>query len=241
MPIKGFKMNLKASLESTKSNSPYLDIKEDSTVRVRFLPTNNPSGALFTRSVNHFKMHNPDDPNRTLVLACNEHFKGERCYLCELSAYLRNGDKAERAIAADIRPSSRFYAQVLPCERNEETDELEYTKPKLLGLPKTGVDDINALLMQQHANNEPYFCDEAEGQDVMVTRTGRGFDTRYKGSLTGNKVDLSETFEDWELEYMEDMIPVLGLKFASWDEQKLHAQRTFGDQLDWDELAEHGL
>ena len=74
---KGHKVNVKASVRATASDSIFLDIKEDTTVRVRFLPPSTEDGALFTKVVNHFKLTTDDSPPRGMAVACLHHFKGE--------------------------------------------------------------------------------------------------------------------------------------------------------------------
>src|SRR6056297_2493313 len=94
---KGFKVNVGANVKSTKTDSIYLDLKEDEARRVRFLPPNREDGALFTKVVQHFKLKTDDDPPRGMALACNHHYNDDTCYLCELSKVLkRDGDKAEK-------------------------------------------------------------------------------------------------------------------------------------------------
>lgn len=239
---KGFKVNVKSNVNSTKTDSIYLDLKEDEARRVRFLPPNRVDGALFTKVVQHFKLKTEDDPPRGMALACNHHYKDEECYLCNLSKILkRDGDKAERKLGDEIRPSQRFYAVVLAAEKDEDGN-WTYSGPKLLGLPKTAVEQVNAILLAEDMAGDDFFCDVEKGQDLIITRTGKGFQTKYSAQATGQKNNLSEVFPEWEDKFIEGMDDALGLNFASNETMREAAVRTYGDDLDWDTLtAEYGL
>jgi hypothetical protein len=239
---RGFKVNVKANVDSTRMDSIFVDIKQDSTRRLRFLPPPNEDGTLFTKIVNHFKLKSDDDPPRGMAVGCNDHFNGEDCYLCRLSKTLKkDGDKAEKKIGDDIRASARFYAPVLVAEKNEDGEWVYDQKVKLVGLPKTAVDDISALLVQQDMVGDDFFCDVEKGQDVLITRTGTGFQTKYKISLCGQKMDLNDIMGE-DVKEIEDVVEACNVNLVSNDEQRAAAVRTYGDDLDWDALAEeYGL
>ncbi len=233
----GFRVNIKANVESTRSDSIFVDVKADTTKRVRFLPPTTAEGTLFTKIVNHFRLKTDDDPPRGMAVACNEHFSNEPCYLCNLSRTLKkHGDKAERKIGDEIRASARFYAPVLEAEKDENGEWVYDQKVKLIGLPKTAVEEISALLVQQDMVGDDYFCDVEQGQDLLITRTGTGFNTKYKISMTGIKMDLNEIAP--EIEAMEDVVEACSLNTHTNEAMKEAARRTFGDDLDWTALAD---
>jgi hypothetical protein len=238
---KGFKVNVKSNVNSTKTDTIFLDLKEDEARRVRFLPPAREDGALFTKVVQHFKLKTDDDPPRGMAVACNSHFKDEDCYLCNLSKTLkRDGDKAEKRIGDDIRASVRFYAQVMVAEKMED-GTLEYHGPKLLGLPKTAVEDVNAILLAEDMAGDDFFCDVEKGQDLIITRTGKGFQTKYSAQATGQKNNLDEVYPGWEEKFIEDVEEELGLNFKSNEEMRAAAVRTYADDLDWDALRDYNL
>lgn len=233
----GFRVNVKANVESTRSDSIFIDIKPDTTKRVRFLPPTTADGTLFTKIVNHFRLKTDDDPPRGMAVACNDHFNGEECYLCKLSKTLKkHGDKAERKIGDEIRASARFYAPVLEAEKDENGEWVYGSKVKLIGLPKTAVEEVNAILVQQDMVGDDFFCDVEKGQDVLITRTGTGFSTKYKISLTGIKADFNEIAPD--VEPIADVVEACNLNMHDNESQREAAVRTFGDDLDWDALAD---
>lgn len=234
---KGFRVNVKANVETTRTDSIFVDVKQDSTLRVRFLPPTNEDGTLFTKIVNHFKLKTDDEPPRGMAVGCNSHFDGEPCYLCNLSKTLKkDGDKAEKKIGDEIRASARFYAPVLVAEKNE-SGEWEYQqKVRLVGLPKTAVEEISALLVQQDMVGDDFFCEVEKGQDLLITRTGTGFNTKYKISLTGVKMDLNEIAP--EVTEIEDVVEACNVNRLTNEQMREAAVRTFGDDLDWDALSE---
>ena len=236
---KGFRVNVKANMEVTASDSIYVDIKQDTTRRLRFLPPVDDSGRIFTKIVNHFKLKTDDDPPRGMAPACLRHFKDEECYLCDLSESLKKSkDKNERALGDEIRASARYYAPVVVAEKNAEGVWEYGDRVKLVGLPKTGVDDVNAILLQQDMVGDDYFCDEENGQDLLLTRTGFKYQTKYKPSATGIKMPLEKVMPDWEDKQIKDVAEVSRLKFLTYEEQEEAARRTFGDDVEW---ADHEM
>jgi len=235
---KGHKVNIKASTRTTASDSIFLDIKDGTTVRVRFLPPATPDGALFTKVVNHFQLQTDDSPPRGMAVACTHHFKDEECYMCDLSKALKeHGDKKGKDIGDDIRASANFYAPVLVAEKMDD-GKLEYFGPKLVRLPKTAVESITSILVQQDAAGDAFFCDIEKGQDVTIHRTGVKYQTKYSVMPTGVKANLDKTCPDWEDKYIDDVLGACSLKFMTNAEMEEAAKRTFGDSIDWAAIEE---
>lgn len=242
-----FKPNVKANTEATKMDNLFIDIKKDSTLRTRILPPTNEEGLIFTRAENHYKMKGEN--GRGTALAClkvhGSEETGDNCYLCELARVLiKFGDKAEAKIGKDIQASPRWYTQVLVAEEIGRDDNnkpiLKYTGPKLLGLPKTGADAVNQILNNMDQAGTPFFCDIEEGQDLLITRHSAS--PWYSADRTGIVLSLDDIFPGWESKMMEDVYSELGLKVVTREEQKQAAMRAFGDELDWEALAEeYGL
>ena len=105
-----FKVNVAASKKSTERKTLFLDIKPDTSVRLRILPPVTEDGMIFAKAVNHFKLKNEEGFG--LALAClDEHGDentGTSCYLCNLVKMLRNGDKAGfiASVHASANPTS---------------------------------------------------------------------------------------------------------------------------------------
>jgi len=113
-------------------------------------------------------------------------------------------------------------------------------KVKLLGLPKTGADAVNLIMNNMDTAGTPFFFDMDEGQDLMISRHSAS--PWYSADRSGVVVPLDEVFPGWENKLMEDVYSELGLKIVTNEEQKQAAMRAFGDELDWEALAEeYGL
>ncbi len=231
-----FRVNIAANRKSTERKTLFLDIKPDTSVRVRIMPPTTEAGMLFGKSVNHFKLKSEEGFG--LALGClDEHGNddtGTNCYLCSLVKMLRNGDKAEKKIADDMRASPRWYAQVWVFDK----DEGSYFGPKLLGLSKTTAEAVNDILVAQEDSGDDYFCDVEQGQDLIIKRTGSGLNTRYNVLPTGKKMPLSEVDADWEEKMIQDLYAALEIKLEDPDGQKRAVYRSFEDELDWEAIQE---
>jgi len=235
-----FKVNVKANIESTKRKTVFYDLKPDSTTRMRVIPPVDDSGMIFAQSVNHFKLKNEDGFG--IALAClNVHADDadtNPCFLCRLVEYLRNtGDKSDAKIAKDLAASSRWYMQAFIAEKGED-GELSYLGPKLVGLSKTTAEAVSGLLADQDKVGTPLFCDPEQGQDIVITREGSGFQTKYRLSQTSQIANLDNVIPGWEDKILTDVYESLNLKIVTPDEQVTAVMRTFGDALNWDEIEE---
>jgi hypothetical protein len=231
-----FKVNVAASKKSTERKTLFLDIKPDTSVRLRILPPVTEDGMIFAKAVNHFKLKNEEGFG--LALAClDEHGDentGTSCYLCNLVKMLRNGDKADKKIADDLRASPRWYAQAMVYDKAEGT----YFGPKLVGLSKTTAEAINDILVAQEESGDDYFCDPENGQDIVITRRGSGLNTKYSVMPTGEKMPLSDVASNWEETIIRDVYAALELKLEDPDGQKRAVYRTFEDELDWEKIQD---
>lgn len=235
-----FKVNVKANIESTKRKTVFYDLKPDTTTRLRVIPPVDDSGMIFAQSVNHFKMKNEDGFG--IALAClNHHAENaddEPCFLCKLVDYLYNsGDKSDAKIAKDIKASSRWYLQAFIAEKGDD-GKLSYMGPKLVGLSKTTAEAVSGLLADQDKVGTPLFCDVEQGQDIVITRTGAGLQSRYRLSQTSQLANLDEAIPGWEDKILTDVYDSLNLKIVTPDEQAKIVLATFGDVLDWDAIEE---
>lgn len=240
---KGFKPNVQASIKSTQGKQRYASIISGSTARFRFLPLANSDGSIFTRVSTHFKQTTVDGKETTL--ACLELHgtdeTGESCYLCKLAKLLeKQGDKAEKAIGDDIGGGMSFYAQVLQAEKVE--GEWEYHGPLLLRLPKGPASAINQIMANQEEAGDDYFFDIEAGQDIFISKTGKGKGTRYVVDRSGKKMNLDKIYPEWEEKFMDNIYDEVNLNIVSGDEQKQSMVRAYGEELDWEALAEdHNL
>ena len=113
-----------------------------------------------------------------------------------------------------------------------------YHGPKLLGLPKGASEDVANIIKNMDMTGEPDFTDITEGQDLLIGRTGTGFNTKYRVDRTGLKTSLDDLFPEWEEKFIEDVNDALGLKIVTPEEQKAALMFTYGDVIDWEKYAD---
>lgn len=239
------KPNVAANLDATRSSNLFENVPDNATVRYRFLPTVHPDGVIWYPVKNHFKLkeaaEEAGEQDRGIAIACNDLHGEGNCYLCRLNVTLKkHGDKAEKAIGKGIYANPRYHAQVMVGEMSSD-GKVTYHGPRILGLPKGASEDVSQLIKTMDMMHQPIFTDVEKGQDVIISTTGSGLKKRYKVDRSGEIMNLDEIIPDWGDRFIEDMDDALGLKRATNEEMKAIAQYTFGDQLDWEELAGYGL
>jgi hypothetical protein len=236
------KPNVAANVKSAKVDKLFIDIPKETTMRFRFAPPMDEAGLLFYRAANHFKVKSEEGKNT--ALAClHEHAtpeSGDSCYLCKLSKHLfKYGDKAQKDVAKAISQSLQWYSQVLVAEKDMNTGLWEYTGPKLLRLPMTGVQAVNEIMSNQAKNDEDFFCDPDAGHDLTIKRHGKS--PWYTADRVSNHCSLDDVFPGWESKFLGDIYGELRLNIVTFKEQREAAIRMWGDTLDFNELAEFNL
>jgi hypothetical protein len=240
-----FEVNISANLEAMSSDSKFSDVKEGEIKIWRFAPPVREDGLIFYMAFNHYKLKNPDEPDRTIALADLEYHgtpeTGTEDYLARLAKVLLDSNKeSEKKIGRDIKGNRRYYAQAwegTPVSENK----FKWSKLKLASLPKTGAQEVLKILKNQQKLNQPLATDVEKGQSILVSREGTGFNTKYSAERSGVQENLNEIRPDWEDELYDDVYAVLDLRIYTPEEQKRIAQFTFPD-LDWEKLErEHGL
>jgi hypothetical protein len=238
------KPNVQANLNASKQGSKFVKVDENSTLRVRFLPTTHPEGLLTYTTTSHFKLKEEADDGgvKGMALACLSDHGDEPCYICDLiKALNKTGDKAGAKIAKQLRGSTRYNYQVLVAEKQSD-GTWKYGKPVILGLPKGASEDLAQLLANMELMGQPDFADVNEGQDILISRSGTGLSTKYRIDRTGEKVDLDEVYPNWENDFMEDVWDALNLRVFTRDAMKRAAQFTYSEEVDWEQMAdEFGL
>ncbi len=236
------KPNVAANVKSAKVDKLFIDIPKDTTMRFRFAPPMDESGLIFYRAANHFKVKSEEGKNT--ALAClfehNTEETGDTCYLCKLSKHLfKYGDKGEKEIAKAISQSMQWYAQVLVAEKNDSNGLWEYTGPRLLRLPMTGVQSVNEIMSNQAKNDESFFCDPDKGHDLTIKRYSKS--PWYSADRVSNHCSLDDVFPNWNEKLLSDIYGELRLNVVTYDEQREAAVRMWDDSLDFDALAEFKL
>lgn len=237
-----FGVNVGANKKMTESKSIFFDIKPDTTVRLRILPPTTEGGAIFTKVSNHFKLKNPEGGGMALACLREHGAEGESCYLCQLLEFLkRSKDKTDVKIGKDLYANPRWYVQAYIAEKGED-GKLAYRGPVLVGLSKTTADSLNEILNLQQASDDDFFCDPDKGQDIMISRTGSGMNTKYKVMPTGQKSSLDDIMPGWSDpgsgKLIVDVLAALELKIEDADGQRKAALRSYPDEIDWSVVNE---
>lgn len=237
----GFTPSAKATLSAGKDKSKFFKQDPGTTEIIRFLPpAQQELGALVTQ---HFKLKSPEGDD--IALAClydhGDAETGEACWLCELVEYLRGlKDKSIDKIVKGkdgIHAKSQFIYQVSKGEK--QADKSFKWKPiQLWGLSPTWNEDLGAVLKGQEFLEAASFTDADEGQAIISTRTGSGFDTKYKFQLSNQPCCLDDILPGWQDKWISDYVQYMSLRLANRELQRECAKLTYGDRLDWADIDE---
>ena len=236
---KVFKFNIKKTLDSTASDSVFVDVKPDSSVRMRLLPPTKEDGDLWYMTASHFGLL--DEEGKTRAPACGKvHGDGE-CFFCELADYLEmSSDKGEAQLGKDLSANHNWYAQVLVATKAGEKDGQpvwEYSDPKLIRMTQTTAKKVNGIIQMQYDNGDEFLFDVENGQDITLKRTGAQKATRYEVMAVGKRSNLNVVKPGWE-DQLLDVPARLKAVPPTTDDAIAAAVRTFGDRLDWDAINE---
>lgn len=186
--------------------------------RWRILPswTGESDGAFFRDFGQHFIKG--EDGNVKAVYTCNAVTNGEPCDVCNaVQAYAGEaGSDAEQKIAKEMRANKMMLFNAL--HRDGETPD----KPVILGVSANVATDILSVLedFMDETDGNPLALDE--GTDIVIERTGSGFDTRYRVALAlkSKPVDKSvltqlHNLDDYVLESDEGRLRALAAVSAA--------------------------
>lgn len=236
-----FKVNVKKSVASTGSSGVYADIKPDSNNLLRVLPSVQDEIIFYPVSY-HYNVKR--DNGKTFWPACTHQHGDDRtgrsCYFCKLSRIaeeqlvplpveLRSKFKDDQCA---LRSNRKFYAQVLVGTKDDRGGHT-WSRPLIIGLPKTAADGVNEILSNQDEMGEPLATDPDEGQPVIIKRSSTN---RYTVQRTSSPAKLDDIYPNWLEEMYDDVVAKVKLEIHTPEEQKeLLKLHTFPG-LDWDML-----
>lgn len=251
----GFPTNVEANAQALRGDSKFLSIAPDTSELLRFLPAPRADGMVFYPVTNHYGLVNQD--KKKVALACLAQHgtteTGKRCLLCAVNEYFAsNGEELglDEDTANRLRPTTRFYAQVLRAVRSNNK-VVGWSKPMLVQFSQTAANDIQSIFQNQQQFGTPLATDPDKGQALIVTRTGTSFKTKYKAERSGDVVALDEIRPTWADEFMDDLYKQIGLNivapstqlaylrvtFPGLDIEKIVEEAGFGDLLTAEEAA----
>lgn len=241
---RGFKFNARANAKVTEQDTVFLNIKPNTQVRGRILPPQTSDGVIIFKESKHFKLKNEE--NKNTACTCQLSHKDEPCFVCAVSKLLsKSKDKAEAQIGKDLCASHKYHVPFLLAEPTGEMDTKgkpvwEYQqKVRLLSLNYTTAETIlmPTIMSAIQAGDDP-MMDVDNGQDIVIARTGAGFDTKYTINTVGLKTSLDSIFPEWETKFLEefDIAEAITFNFLTNEEQIAACMRAFPSELDWAEI-----
>lgn len=206
----------------------WLNLKDGRNV-IRILP---PKGdGVFAKEVFvHFGVNKTEENKKgTMVVCPKTHGDNKPCPVCEVVAEMRKlskkkDDKYDK-MARELNKKTRVYYNVIDraddlstFEKKEvdgkekwfNADDEEETPIKVFG---SGIGIYKALLALIVDPEYGDITDEEEGLDIIITKTGTGFNTKYEVKSVRKESPIG--FDDWE-EESHDLNPLA--KAKSYDE-----------------------
>jgi hypothetical protein len=236
----GFPTNVAGQAQLLRGDQKFFSIAADSSELLRFLPAPREDGFIFYPVTNHYGIVNQD--KKKMALAClikhGNADTGKACLLCAINQYFQDNAEAlgfDDEAANRLRPSTRFYAQVLRASI-KDSKVAGWSHPMLIQFSATAAGDIQTIFDSQSKFGQPIATDPDQGQGIIVTRTGNGYKTKYKAERTGEIVSLDVIRPTWGDEFMSDLYKEIGLNVATPAQQLSYLRVTF-PALDLDSIV----
>lgn len=237
----GFPTNVGANTQALKGESKFISIKEDGSELLRFLPAPREDGMIFYPTTNHYGVVNQD--KKKMALGClavhGTEETGKRCLMCAVNAYFAENFESlgfSEDEAKAVRPNTRFYAQVLGA--NVSNGKITgWSKPSLIHFSQTAANTIATIFQNQEKFGQPVATDPDKGQGIIVSRSGKGFQTKYAAERDSMPVSLDEIRPTWVDEFMSDIYKEIGLNVVSPKVQLAYLRVSY-PSLDWDSIVE---
>lgn len=190
---------------------------------VRVIPALSEGGFFFEEARSHYH-------GKTNYLCPNVATEGKlECPCCEANELLyQDGNKDA---ASDFRGSPKFYMNII--NRDAEDDG-----PKIYACPKTVFSAICAVI---HDPDYGDVTDEEDGTDIVITRTGKGLETKYQvmprknATVLGTEEQMDMWFDD-----AADLVEYIDGKLLDYDEMagKTGAAVYLDEDYDGEEKVE---
>lgn len=181
----------------------YFKPKEGKNV-IRILPPWSKEGLWYKEAVLHYGL---EKDGKKRGYSCLKQFDKD-CPICDKREDLLKGDKEEKAMSDDLRPRTKYYANILDYKTGKVM--IWGFTPKTLGI------------LLSIANDEDYgdIADPDKGYDIVIERTGTTrTDTKYsircrpKSSSIPDEIDwekdlknLDEVIEEPDEEEIQDIL-----------------------------------
>ena len=247
MAKKVFKLNVKAQIDNMKSKGFFRKPAEESTMLFRIAPPVVEDPAIvFYRVRQHWGLVDEEGNNIALAdLAVHGTDEtGREDYVDEVAKAflkLKGKNKMLYSIGDDLKGNNIYHAQGWEVFKQEDGTFKYDQELSFLSIPITASKAITAITERQAFMNEPTLDDAEKGQPVLLSRTGKGFDTEYSAERSGQVLPLDEAVPGWMEKLKDDVLDACNLKIYNREQQKMFVRLSYPD-LDWDALEEeYGL
>ena len=239
-----FKVNVKANIENMSGKGKFRKPGVDKTMIFRLAPAVTEDGVIFYRAFNHWKLQDQDGNNIALAdlgIHGNDE-TGRQDYVMEFAkALMGTSSKMLKEIGDKVKGNNIYHAQGFEVTKQEDGTFKYDQELSFLSIPVTPSNMIIDIIKRQQFMNEPDLTDADAGQPVLISRTGKGFDTRYSADRSSQVTPLEEMVPGYRDKLVVDVYDALGLKVYTRDVQKQIVRMSY-PELDWDMLeGEMGL
>lgn len=211
--IKAKQVQYDKTASKTFQKNNFWDPKEGVN-RIRILPPWSEERVWFREIPYHYGIG-----GKTVV--CPKRLLNKPCFVCDkVSEFRKSPDKALNDTANDLRPKTRVYYNIV------DLDDIG----KGVQVYGSGVTVFNDLLYYDLDPDWGNITDVADGYDILLTRTGKGRNSKYKVTAKKNSSPLEN--EGW-LDSLNNLDNLVG-KILSPEEMKALYESS-GDE---DEVVE---
>lgn len=176
----------KEELDSRGEDYNYWRPKEGKN-NIRIMPQKEGKELFWSEGYVHFSV----GPKKNMV-TCLETF-GKPCPICEEVEKLKNsGYKEDKQLAKDMKQTQRIYMNII--DRDSEDDEEQI---QVMTCGTMILSDILDMICDPDWGN---ITDYTTGRDIVITRTGKGMQTKYSVLGKPKQTIASETLSEEEIQ-----------------------------------------
>ena len=215
-----FKTNMDKVLSKAKEleSGLFFQLKAGKN-EMRILPPWNDDGMFYHESVIHYGFM-VEGKNR--AYPCLKFLGEKKCPACDLFARLSQGDKEDQKIARNLRPTAKFFVNVVP--KGSENVKIFALKPKML----------KQILGYMADDDWGDVTDPEEGHNIVIEKEGEGLMTRYEVRVKPKPTGIE--VEDWENK-LHDLVAET-TQTIEYDEMKELLDEKYGEEKEDDDEDE---
>lgn len=244
MSVNRPKVSVPSATESAqflRSNDKFFNIKDGQTALLRFLPATDGAPSIFYPVANHHGFQREDGDGAAAIACLSVHgvaATGRKCLLCDVLVYAKAAKNATfDSFIKDSGKRQRYYTQVLVAQQGKDESGKavvkDWSRPMLIQWSQTAKDDIHVIAEAQQNSGDDLFYDPDNGQALMITRNGTGFDTKYRPERSSIKVSLDVIRPTWGDEFIDNIYKAVGLNIYARDVQRQYLERSY-PKIDWE-------